>query len=63
MFNTLNQETEKSAFVLSDQGKAGSFNFYLKGLSYDISHSYDLSYSASLGFIDKRGVIADALKY
>lgn len=63
VFNTLNQETEKSAFVLSDQGKAGSFNFYLKGLSYDISHSYDLSYSASLGFIDKRGVIADTLKY
>ena len=63
VFNTLNQETEKSAFVLSDQGKAGSFNFYLKDLSYDINDSYDLSYSASLGFIDKRGVVADRLKY
>ena len=63
VFNTLNQETEKSAFVLSDQGKAGSFNFYLKDLSYDINDSYALSYSASLGFIDKRGVVADRLKY
>jgi hypothetical protein len=63
VFNTLNQETEKSAFVLSDQGMAGIFNFYLKDLSYDINDKYDLSYSASLGFIDKRGVVAHRLKY
>ena len=63
VFNTLRQETEKSAFVQADQSKSDSYNFFLDSVTYTVNSNYDLNYSANLGFVDKRGVVAEKLKY
>jgi len=63
VFDSLRQETEKSAFVQADQSKSNSYNFFLNNVSYTINSGYDLNYSVSLGFVDKRGVVAESLKY
>jgi len=63
VLNTLKQETEKSAFVQAEQSKSNDYNFYLNSANYNVDSTYNLNYSASLGFVDKRGVVAEKLKY
>ena len=61
--STLKEELENSAFVNAEQSKHNEYNFFLEDANFSFSSGYDLNYSASLGFVDKRGVVASELKY
>ena len=63
IFSSLNEETEKSAFIRADQSKGSNYNFFLNQLTYNFDQSYNFSYDASLSFVDKRGVSPERLKY
>lgn len=63
IFSSLNEETEKSAFVSADQSKGANYNFFLNQLTYSFNEGYSFTYNASLNFVDKRGVTPDRLKY
>ena len=63
IFSSLNEETEKSAFIRADQSKGANYNFFLNQLTYSLNEGYSFTYNASLSFVDKRGVTPDGLKY
>jgi hypothetical protein len=63
VFNNLKQETEKRAFVVGRQVVKDQLSFFVESMSYDLSSNWDLSFSANLGFVDRRGVTAEALEY
>ncbi len=63
IFNSLKQETEKRAFVMGRQVAKDQLTFFMQNMNYDLSSNWNFSFSASLGFVDRRGVMPEALEY
>jgi len=63
VFNSLKRETEKRAFVMGRQVVKDQLSFFLQNMNYSLDSNWSFSFSANLGFIDRRGVSAEALEY
>ena len=63
VFNSLKQETEKRAFIVGRQVVKDQLSFFVQSMDYNLTSNYNFSFSANLGFVDRRGVVAEALEY
>ena len=63
VLSTLEQEVKDSAFVNSPQVGKGDLTWFLNRYTYNLTSDYAFNYSIDLGFIDKKGVAAEALEY
>jgi len=63
VLSTLEQEVKDSAFVTSPQVGKGDLSWFLNDYTYSLTSDYAFNYNIDLGFIDKKGVAAEALEY
>ena len=63
VITSLKQEAQKLAYVSSDQVGKEELSWYPTSMSHSASSMYDLNFNLGMAFVDKKGVMPDALKY
>ena len=51
------------AFVSNPQIAKNDLSWYMTNMSYNVSQDYTLNFDSEMQFIDKKGVMPEALKY
>ena len=63
ILTSLKGEAQKMAYVSSDQVGKDELSWYPTQMSYSTSFDYNFDFSLAMNFIDKKGVMPEALKY
>ena len=61
--SSVKQETQTMAFVSNPQIAKNDLSWYMTNMSYNVSQDYTLNFDSEMQFIDKKGVMPEALKY
>jgi len=63
LLTSLKEEAQGMAFVTSPQVGKGDLSWYPSSMSYGVTSDYSFDFSLGMSFIDKKGVMPEALEY